>query len=219
MKSNQTLFRHILGNTLLASFANAFIWFALTFWAYIETRSVLTTSLIGGAYLVLVMGSGIIFGSIVDHHKKKTVMVGSTLVSLGFYLIAYTLYLSQDPSTWTTIASPLLWVLILLIMIGAVIGNIRMIALSTIVTLLFEENVRDKANGQVGVANGLLFTVVSVFSGLTIGQLGMGWAMVLTIAASLISIVHIIFLSFPHEPLHDEVDPSGEKKKKDIDLR
>lgn len=44
--SSPKLFLHILGNTVLASFANMFLWFALVFWAYLETRSVLITSLI-----------------------------------------------------------------------------------------------------------------------------------------------------------------------------
>lgn len=35
-----SLFKHILINTALAGFSNMFLWFAITFWVYLETRSV-----------------------------------------------------------------------------------------------------------------------------------------------------------------------------------
>lgn len=135
----------------------------------------------------------------------------STLVSTSFYILAFLLYLSQDIEIWKDPGHPLLWIFILLIMIGGVVGNIRMIALSTVVTLLFEEKDRDKANGQVGMTNGLLFTVVSVFSGITVGQLGMSWALAFTLIASLLSLLHLIPLSFPQEP-HELIDVKVEKK-------
>ena len=53
----------------------------------------------------------------------------------------------------------------------------RGIALSTCVTLLVPEDRRDRANGMVGTVTGVSFAITSVFSGLVIGQLGMGWAL------------------------------------------
>ena len=67
-------------------------------------------------------------------------------------------------STWIDMWNPWLWLFILISTIGIVVGNIRMIALSTLVTLLIPEDGRDKANGKIGAVNGLVFTVVSVFS-------------------------------------------------------
>ena len=52
----------------------------------------------------------------------------------------------------------------------------RGIALSTCVTLLVPEDRRDRANGMVGTVTGISFAITSVFSGLVIGGLGMGWA-------------------------------------------
>lgn len=214
MRSSQ-LFLHILGNTILAGFSNMFLWFALVFWAYLETRSVMITSLIGGLYMILTLCGGMYFGSLVDHHRKKLVMGYSTLISTLFYAGAFLLYLSQSAEVWKDASHPLVWCFITLIMIGAVVGNIRMIALSTMVTLLFEEKDRDKANGQIGMTNGLLFTVVSVFSGITVGQLGMGWALAFTLIASLLSLLHLIPLTFPQEP-HELLEVKPEKK---IDLK
>ena len=209
--SSPKFFLHILGNTILSGFANMFLWFALVFWAYLETRSVMITSLIGGLYMILTLIGGIYFGSLVDHHRKKLVMGYSTLISTLFYAGAFLLYLSQSVEVWKDASHPLVWCFITLIMIGAVVGNIRMIALSTMVTLLFEEKDRDKANGQIGMTNGLLFTIVSVFSGITVGQLGMGWALAFTLIASVFSLFHLIPLSFPQEP-HELLEVKPERK-------
>ena len=37
-------FIQVLVNTLIANVTTSFLWFALTFWAYLETRSVLATA-------------------------------------------------------------------------------------------------------------------------------------------------------------------------------
>ncbi len=63
-----------------------------------------------------------------------------------------------------------------------------MIALSTIVTLLIPEDERDKANGQIGVVNGMTFSVVSVFSGIVIGQFGM------TVAVSIAVVMMMVVI-------------------------
>ncbi len=42
-------FLQVLVNTAIANITTSFLWFALTFWVYLETRSVLATGIIGGA--------------------------------------------------------------------------------------------------------------------------------------------------------------------------
>lgn len=64
-------FTHVLLNTLLANVTTSYLWFALTFWVYLETRSVLATAIIGGSYMLLVALFSIAFGTIVDHNKKN----------------------------------------------------------------------------------------------------------------------------------------------------
>ena len=61
-------------------------------------------------------------------------------------------------------------------LVGSVVAQMRGIALSTCVTLLVPDDARDRANGMVGTVTGISFAITSVFSGLVIGQLGMGWA-------------------------------------------
>lgn len=72
-------FYQVLLNTLIANVTTSFLWFALTFWVYLETESVLATGIIGGMYMLLVAVFSIIFGTIVDHNKKKNVMVFSSI--------------------------------------------------------------------------------------------------------------------------------------------
>ncbi len=210
-----SLFPHILINTAIAGFTNMLIWFAITFWLYLETHSVFMTGMLGGVYLVLNLFGGIWFGSLVDHHRKKPIMLVSSTTSLLFYLLSFTMLAIFPESTWTDMWNPWLWVFIVITMIGVIAGNIRMITLSTLVTLLIPEDERDKANGKVGAVNGLVFTVVSVFSGIIIGQLGMIWAVGIGIISVLLVIVHLLSLSFPHEA---HLDNQQEEDKK-MDLR
>ena len=87
------LFHSILLNNALAGFASMLLWFAITFWAYLETGSVCVTGMLSGMYLVLNLLTAIWFGSLVDHHRKKTIMTISSVLTLIFYLSAGTFFL------------------------------------------------------------------------------------------------------------------------------
>ena len=73
----------------------------------------------------------------------------ATSLSVFFFSLALIVYLMTGIESGTPLPSPALWVFVCLILCGTVVGNIRMIALSTLVTLTFKPDVRDKANGQV----------------------------------------------------------------------
>ena len=80
-------FHQILANNLVANITNFTVWFAVTFWVYLETRSVFATGMIAGLYLIFTAAFGIWLGSLVDHNPKKLVMMGSSVVSAGFYTV------------------------------------------------------------------------------------------------------------------------------------
>lgn len=205
--NNQTTFYHVLANNLLAGITNNLVWFALTFWVYIETESVLATSWIAGTFAIAGMFGGFIFGPIVDHERKKTALFQSSLMSLVAYCIGAVIYFTHSADAWQEPFSPVLWILIVVLMLGVVANNLRMIAQSTIVTMLFAEN-RDKANGLVGASMGLSFAVTSVFSGLIIGFLGMGTAIIVAISATLLALLHLNFIALPEkEIVHLEDKP------------
>lgn len=207
-------FYNILVNTLIANVTTSFLWFALTFWVYLETRSVMATAIIGGSYMLLVAICSLFFGTLVDHNKKKNVMVASTIVTLAMYSVAgvvYTLVSKSSLVDWTSI---FFWLFGGIILVGAVVENMRNIALSTTVTLLVPKEGRDKANGLVGAVQGVAFLVTSVFSGLSIGLLGMGWTLLIAISLTAAALIHLLFVKIPESKiLHD---PAQKGKKIDI---
>src|SRR5690349_6956561 len=89
---NQKVFYHVLGNTLLVSVINFTVWFAITFYVYLRTRSVFATGLVAGIFLVMTATTGIWFGSLIDHHAKKTMMQVSAVLSLLLYGAAFAVY-------------------------------------------------------------------------------------------------------------------------------
>ena len=175
-------FRAVLVNTLVANVTSSYLWFALTFWAYLETRSVMATAIIGGGFMLLTAVFGIFFGTLVDHHKKKQVMLASSTVTLVTYALAGVMWMVLGEERLDDWAGPWFWLFAAVILVGGVIESLRNIALSTTVTLLVPEDSRDKANGMVGTVQGIAFMVTSVFSGLSIGLLGMGWTLAIAIA-------------------------------------
>ncbi|MEK7572149.1 MAG: hypothetical protein AAB553_07815 [Patescibacteria group bacterium] len=143
-------FYHLLINTLIASVINFTVWFAITFFMYLQTTSVFATAMISGIYLVLTASSGIWFGSLVDHHKKKHVMLFSSAASLVMYSICFVIYVVAGAKAFTDPGSVTLWLFVLLLMIGVIIGNIRNIALPTVVTMLIPEDRRDSLGRLLG---------------------------------------------------------------------
>lgn len=192
-------FYAVLANSLLASLTNTFVWFAVTFWVYLQTRSVLAMSVMAGVYLVTVALSGFFLGSLVDRYQKKTAMLLSSFCSLILYILAYIIFVSTPSSVFTNPASVPLWGFITLALVGAIAGNIRTIALPTLVTILIPEAERDKANGLVGTANGVSFLVASIFSGMAIGFLGAYWMLVFAIGLMILAILHLVTIAIPEK--------------------
>ena len=190
-------FHQVLVNTAVANVTTSYLWFALTFWVYLETRSVLATAIIGGSYMLLVAVFGVVFGVIVDRMKKKAVMMLSSVVTTIAYLLAGAMFLTLPESALLDWGGPWFWVFAGVILVGGVVENLRNIALSTTVTLLVPADQRDRANGLVGAVQGIAFMVTSVFSGLSIGLLGMGWTVAIAIAATGIALVHLLFVPIP----------------------
>jgi DHA3 family multidrug efflux protein-like MFS transporter len=199
------IFNRLVANTGVANVTNNFVWFAVTFWAYLETQSVLATAIIGGTYMLLLAGSALLFGTFVDGHLRKTSMLVSSIGSMVAYAAAAVLYGLASDAALQDVGSPAFWGLVVLILAGAVTGNLRTVALSTTVTLLVPKERHDKANGLVGTVNGIAFALTSVFSGLAIGYLGMGWSLLITIAATALATLHLVSLRVPEaRPEHPD---------------
>jgi MFS transporter, DHA3 family, multidrug efflux protein len=193
----QRTFLHLLLSTLVVSVINFTVWFAVTFWVYLETRSVFATGLISGIFLVSIAGTGIWFGSLVDHHHKKTVMQWSAAVSLLLYVACLALHLTTPEATFRDPGSLRLWVFVVVLMLGVVAGNLRTIAMPTLVTLLIPADRRDRANGLVGTATGLSFLVTSVISGLLVAAGGMYYVLLLAIGVLALALLHLATVRVP----------------------
>lgn len=209
-------FYHILGNTLVASITNFTVWFALTFWVFLETRSVFATGMLAGTYLVLTAASGFWFGSIVDHHRKKYVMLGSSIVTFLFYAAAFAFYLSAPPEAFTNVAGSAIWILIVVIMLGVTAGNLRTIALPTLVTLLIPEDRRDKANGLVGMVTGIGFLTTSVISGFLVAWGGMFYVLVFALSLTALAFLHLVLVRVDERRHGESEDTPKERKRMDI---
>lgn len=194
---SQRVFAHVVASALVVSVVNFTVWFAVTFWVYLETRSVFATGLIAGVFLVATASTGIWFGSVVDHHRKQWVLQLSAVVSGAFYAVALAIYLVAPPATFRDPASPVLWTFVVVLMLGVIAGNLRSIALPTMVTLLVPEALRDRANGLVGTASGVSFLVTSVVSGLLVAYDGMRSVLLLALVVLAVSFVHVSRLDVP----------------------
>ena len=193
-------FHVTLANSLVAFITNNFVWFAVTFWVYLETRSVIATSVMAGVFTLTIAFSGFFLGSLVDRYPKKRVMLLSSIVSLVLYAIAGFIFVTTPYEEFADASSVRLWIFIVLTLVGAIGGNLRAIALSTLVTILVPEDERDKANGLVGTANGVAFLGASIFSGLAVGYLSMFWVLAIAIVMSLLVIAHLATLTIPDLP-------------------
>ena len=209
-------FHHLLANNLIANITNFTVWFALTFWVYIETQSVFATGTIAGVYLVFTAGFGFWFGSIVDHNSKKSAMLGSSVVSAGFYAVSLALLQLSPEAAFANPYGFHLWILVLLVMLGVIAGNIRSIALPTLVTVLIPEDRRDKANGLVGMVTGIGFLTTSVISGFLVAWGGMVATLAFALVFTVLAFAHLSFVAVDEKRVEATPDQPAEPKRIDI---
>ncbi len=207
-------FLHVLINIAVANTSTFFLWSALSFWLYLETHSVLILSILSGTFMTLVTLSGMFFGTIVDKHRKKEVIAVSSIVALIFLLLAGSVFLFFDRKEIADISSSAFWIFSLSILLSALVSNLRSIALSTTVSILVPKEDYARANGMVGMVQGVGMIANTVFSGLVIGRLGLEWAMYITLILSGLALSHLLFVPIPEDHLHH--DPEVLNKQVDF---
>jgi DHA3 family multidrug efflux protein-like MFS transporter len=203
-QGTETTFRRLLVNTLVTGVTSTFLWFSLTFWVFIETRSVVATGVIAGTFAISSAVLGPVFGTFVDRHRKHTAMLASTAVAALCVAVATAVYGTAGSGDLLRLTNVRFWVLVAATLLGSVAGQLRGIALSTSVTLLVPEDRRDRANGMVGTVTGLSFALTSAFSGLAVGTLGMGWSYLIALAlmtSALVDLASIRFAEADPEPV------------------
>lgn len=208
------IFYSILSNALVAAVTNTFVWFAITFWVYLETKSVMATGFMAGIYVGTVALSGLFFGSLVDKYRKKKAMLISSICTLNLFSGALLVFAFTPETAFKDAGSPVLWVFIVLALLGALAGNIRNIALPTMVSFLLPEEQRDKANGLIGSTNGTAFLVASILSGMAVGFMGVFWMMACAIGLTFLAIIHLWLIPVEEKEIvhgegHGKIDFGG----------
>jgi MFS transporter, DHA3 family, multidrug efflux protein len=192
-------FYRLLGIALLVVTTNNFVWFALTYWAYLTTRSVISTSVMAGIFLVLTAVTGIWFGSIVDHHKKKNAMLGSSVATLALFLIGLAVLLTTPASVFASVSSVRLWVFVVILLSGTLVGTIYNIAIPTLVAHIVPEDQRDRANGMFGTTIGIAFGITSVASGVSLAFGGMEFVLLAAAIATALAIGMLALVPVPEK--------------------
>jgi len=204
------VFRRLMANSLLAGVTSTFLWFALTFWVYLETRSVVTTGVIAGMFSLVSALAGPLIGTFVDHHRKHASLLLTSAISVASFGLATAVFSVHSTDDLLQLDNPWFWLLLASTLTGSVAGNARAVVLSTCVTILVPSPQRDRANGLVGTVTGLSFAITSVFSGLVIGTAGMGWAYVAALALTVGVLVDVATIRFDEpEPAPAPADGSG----------
>ena len=106
---------------LIANVTTSFLWFALTFWAYLETRSVMATAIGGGSYMLFLAVFGMVFrisgrpapqetdhGGVERRHPARVRALRRSMSSFG----------EEGVSQWQ---QPGFWIFVTVILTGAVV--------------------------------------------------------------------------------------------------
>ncbi|MGW1343216.1 MFS transporter [Kribbella sp. NPDC002412] len=210
MSEHHSTFKRLLANTLIANVTTTFLSFALAFWVYLVTESVLVASIVSGSSMLAGAIFGTIFGAIVDAHRKKTVMVLSSSITGAAFAAAGLVYLAVPVTDWS---KPWFWVFAGFVLVGSLAGGLRSIALSTTVTLLVPEDRRDKANGMVGTVTGVSHLLTSILSGLSVGFLGMGGTVAIAVVLTIVVLSHLLLA------IRIDEAPPARHNRKHLDLR
>src|SRR5688572_33120187 len=107
--TSMAVFRQLLVNTLVTGVTSSFLWFALTFWVYLETRSVVATGVIGRAFSLSSAVSGPFFGTFADRHRKHPAMTLSTAVSAACFPVATAVVVAVAAEHLLRRRSPWFW--------------------------------------------------------------------------------------------------------------
>jgi DHA3 family multidrug efflux protein-like MFS transporter len=204
-------FYQLLGAALVAVTTNNFVWFALTYWAYLTTKSVISTSIIAGIWLVTTALSANWFGSVVDRRKKKYVLLGSSITTLILFAAGYWFFRISPENAFTTVTSAGFWIFVIVLLFGVIAGSMYNIAIPTLVAFLVPEDRRDRANGLFGTVMGISFAITSAASGISLALGGMPFVLLVAIVFTLLAVIVVWLIHIPEKDIIP--DTSGNPRK------
>ena len=105
-------FRQLMVNSLVSGVTSTFLWFALTFWVYLETRSVVTTGVIAGTFSLVAAVVGPLIGTFVDHHRKHTSLLLTSAVAATSFGVATATFYGHGTAGLLQLDNPWFWLLV-----------------------------------------------------------------------------------------------------------
>jgi DHA3 family multidrug efflux protein-like MFS transporter len=144
-------------------------------------------------------------------------MLGSSAATLTLFLVGLGIFLATPESDFTSVSSATLWVFVVVLLCGTLVGNIYTIAIPTLIAVLVPEERRDRANGMFATMNGIAFGITSVASGVSLAYGGMAFVLGVAILATVLSMFALALIPIPERGVaHAEHAP---KTGEGIDIR
>lgn len=137
-------------------------------------------------------------------------------MSFGFYAVSLGILLLNPAEAFTDPYGLTLWLFVLPVISSVIAGNVRSIALSTLVTILIPEDRRDKANGLVGMVTGIGFLTTSMISGVLVAWGGMLATLLLALAATALVFLHLLTVKLDEGRADPPADMPAEPKRVDL---
>ncbi|KXK26020.1 MAG: enterobactin exporter EntS [candidate division WS6 bacterium OLB20] len=198
-------------NTLLSSVITFLVWFGVSIWVYLETGSVLATSIMSAFYALSMVLTGFIYGPIVDRSSKRSVMLWGDIISLIFLVIGFVIYQQTPVEQFRSDGSVVLWGMVLMIFLGVIISGVRNVALPALITILVKKEERDRANGLVGTITGVGFIIAPMLGGILLALAGMFWILLLAIVIRIVTVLHLLIVRIPQDTIHLETDETSDR--------
>lgn len=109
-----------------------------------------------------------------------------------------------------------LWIFVVILLSGTIVGTIYNIAIPTLIGLIVPEERRDRANGMFGTIIGIAFGITSVASGLVLAFGGMNRVLAIAVVATIAAIATLSLTSIPEPQI---ARSSPEETGREVDLK
>lgn len=174
--------------------------YALILWAYHQTNSALSISLMSFcSYLPYIIIS-IFAGTFVDRHKKKNIMAVSDTIAAVCSLCIFTLLISNQL---------LIWHIYLVNIIVGFMDSFQSPATSIAVGILIPQGKYEKASGLDSFSRNLVTVSSPMLAAVILSTLGMGGVIVIDLTTFLFAMIVLVFFI----PIKEERAISVKKKE------
>lgn len=147
----------------LSALGDGFAMLALPLLVFQATGSVVQMGLVTGAFGVGQIISGLVSGVIVDRVDRRRLMILCDLLRLALY--------GSVPLVWL-VAGPQLWLIYVVVLIGAMLGMTFSVAYMTALANLVDRDQLTDANARVNATLSLAFVFGPVLAGVVSARIG-----------------------------------------------